>query len=161
MHSRITTINVLCKMQNTLNAKCLQVLLLPTIQTGVETVEKNPAREAIEKYAFSLSPTLVRSFFEANTALHVAIPVGRTFGTLELKLNNPLPSKTVLEDENGEISDVNMIHNVQQPDRYTYHADCSLSLPHDAYDYRGQPARTVDTILHILDNLLTTTDMGI
>ena len=85
--------------------------------------------------------------------------MANTFGTLKFKLNTPLPSRTALEDENGDISDVNMIHDVKKPDRRTYRANFSGSLPQDAYNSQGQAARTVDTIVQILDNLLTTAGM--
>lgn len=137
--------------------------LITDVQTGGRSTNcenTHPLYEAIEKYAFSLSKEFVQSFFDAEAELFLRIPVGDgIWARLNYKLNRPIePITVVLENYDAELTHYGMFHGVTRPDPLTYRANFSAtSLPLDAYDSRGQPARTVDTIVTILEYIITTT----
>ena len=105
-----------------------RIHVFPNIHTGVnarDIREPDAIRQAIQDYAFSLPVPDVERFFSANLELRVRIPVGSSMGTLKFQLAKPLPPRALLEDEHGEISDVNLLHDITRPDQYTYHANFS------------------------------------
>lgn len=138
----------------------VNVSLLPNITAGQMSsnfAKLDPARQAIRKYAFSLSVATVQRFFSAEEELKVRIPVAGQWGTLKFKLDNPMPEESLTLPETADrYSDVSMLHSVKQPNDRTYSGKFSGSLKPDSLDSRGVPSRTVDTIVNILENLLDT-----
>lgn len=131
-----------------------QVSLHPNIRSGSNFVELDPVREAIRKYVFSLSSAFINDFFEAREELAVRIPVGGQWGNLKFKLDKPLPSEPF---DLSNVEQMEDMSNVQlgQLDQHTYLGHYSGSIPRESYDSRGVPSRTVDTVVSILDDFVS------
>ena len=138
------------------------VFLQPNVRSGdfsSNFSELSPARQAIRTYAFGLNSETVKEFFNGVATLYIRIPVGSTFGTLTLQMNEPLSDDPEFYMQTFErIADTGesqRVHSLKK-DLKTYQGKFNGDISAELFNSRGTPGRGVDTVVCILDNLLTT-----
>ncbi len=132
-----------------------RLVVIPDMQSGHLSdtlIQLDPSQEAIRRYCFGLSRSVVVGFFNAEETLRVRIPLQQTFGILKFRLVAPMSEEGIpLPAMN---SDMHVLHEVSRPNDTTYVGLFSGSVPAEHFNYRGVVSRTKDTIVFMLDNML-------
>jgi hypothetical protein len=133
-----------------------RLILVVNTQTGYRSwnVQLDELRESVRAGVFGMSVSHVHAFFNAEAALTLRVPVGNQMGTLTYKLDQRLP------DDMGNHTPItdpeyNLDEAEYRPDATIFRSNCDVVLPPECFTSRGAPARTVDTIVSLVDNLLT------
>jgi hypothetical protein len=128
-------------------------ILTGQLSTNFEQID--PAQKAIiRQYVYSLPPSTIQRFFNADETLILRIPIMHTWATLKFRLDKPMTEDSIPPLETGTYKEQSVIHRVRKRDERTLAGRFNGGLPEYLFDSQGIPSRTVDTVVSILDNLL-------
>lgn len=132
------------------------------IQSGImsEFESMSPARRAIRSYVMAMSPAEVKDFFNATHRLCIKIPVSPvSTGTLKFSLDEPMNTEPEFYAESLErmydIGKTHYIHSLTKTGEKSVKGKFDGDLAVDVFNSKGVPGRSVDTLISILESLLS------
>ena len=139
-----------------------KITLNVSIQSGVASIENSsisPAQKAIRAHILKMKPQEVDDFFEAKHGLSIKVPIHNSFGTLKFKLDEPMPTDADFYQESWarvrNMTQVKELHSVREVSSNWWQGKFYGDLVPEVFNSKGVPGKTVDTIISILDSLLS------
>ena len=140
-----------------------KIYLNVSVESGIlrnKVTKLNSAQKTIRQHVYQMKPEEVSAFFDAEHTVYIRLmlPTG-IIGRLKFRLDRPLSSDpdfyaTALERvfDKGQSGRIHSLHKTSTSNyKGKFHGDLSP----DVFNSRGVPGRTVDTLVCILDNLLS------
>ena len=139
-----------------------KIYLSVNIQSGLlktKIAKMSAAQKSIRAYVFAMKPEQVRDFFNAEYQVEIKLKLpSAQMGRLRFKLDRPLSQDpdhyTRALERLFDFGQTNELKNVSKTSNTSYTGQFHGDLPPDVFSSSGVPARTVDTVVAVLDNLI-------
>ena len=139
-----------------------KVYLNVNIQSGFKfnLAKCSPARKAVRRHVLAMTPEQVRDFFEAKHVIAIQVPYGGGIGTLSFHLEEPLSQDPAFYHGNllrmFHVGQTRLLHSILMLDEGSFKGKYNGDLNAADFTSKGVPAKTVDTLITILEGFLKT-----